>query len=110
MLILGIRPVPWSVLPSAKSEPYKDFIRRQPCAFCGYPPPSDPHHIRNIDGLPTGTGNLPSDFLVLPACRRPDGVSCHEDDQAYRGDFTVEWKQKQIIFHLIEFIMETKNG
>jgi len=110
MLNPDTRPVPWSIFPAIKSKPYLAFTRRQPCAFCGYPPPSEPHHIRNLDGLPTGVGSLPSDFFVLPACRRPDGVSCHEDDQLYKGGFSVEWKQKEIIFHLIEFIMETKNG
>jgi hypothetical protein len=93
-------------IPQVKSKKYKDFIRTRPCAFCGYPPPSEPHHIRNIDGLPTGVGNLPSDFLALPACRRPDGKSCHDEDQAYQGDLSKEDKQQLIIFHLIEYITE----
>ena len=24
-----------------------DGVRRQPCAICGAPPPSDPHHIKS---------------------------------------------------------------
>ena len=65
-----------------KDKNYLKFLRTRQCAICGWPPPSEPHHIRGIDGLP-GTGRKPSDHLAIPVCKKPDGTSCHDDEQKY---------------------------
>lgn len=47
-----------------RDEAYLDWLRTQPCAFCGRPAPSEPsHHGRH------GIALKPSDYLALPSCR-----------------------------------------
>ena len=93
-----------------KNKKYKEWLRKNPCAFCGQPPPSEPHHIRNID-MPTGAGQTPSDYLALPACRE-----CHDKDQRYEllGPGCEDWDKSKkllaIIFHLAHFLEEQRHG
>lgn len=53
------------------------YLRRQPCACCGYPAPSDAAHIRMASPergkLPTGMQVKPSDRFAVPLNR-----VCHE--------------------------------
>jgi hypothetical protein len=52
----------------ARDEPYKAWLRKRPCAFCGRRPPSEvSHHGRR------GVATKASDHEALPACHR-----CHE--------------------------------
>ena len=46
---------------------YLDYVRTLPCADCGKPGPSDPHHESWIDG--TRAGGKPDDAFALPLCR-----------------------------------------
>lgn len=52
------------------------FLRRQPCACCGHPAPSDAAHIRMgspaLGKLPTGMQVKPSDKYAVPLNR-----ACH---------------------------------
>lgn len=61
-----------------RSKKTLQAIRSMPCAFCGSPPPNDPHHAGKKCGM--GSGNrLDALIVLLPACR-----SCHdryEDDR-----------------------------
>lgn len=50
--------------PPARSEVYKEFVRRHPCLNCQAPPPSDPDHNGK-----RGVGQKCSDFLCVPLCR-----------------------------------------
>lgn len=51
-----------------RDEKYLAWLRKQPCAFCFAPPPSEAsHHGKH------GIGIKPSDHEALPACRR-----CHQ--------------------------------
>ena len=90
---------------------YLKWLRTRPCAYCGYIPPSEPHHVRGIDGTP-GTGRKPSDHLALPACRQPNGKSCHDLEQQYvdigEYDERLIRNLKLIVFHLSEYLEETK--
>ncbi len=95
------------LIPKVIDKKYTDWTKTRPCAFCNAPPPSEPHHIRGIDGVP-GTSRKPSDHLALPACHK-----CHEADQSYRLPDNLDRnvnRQKAIIFHLSEYIEETKSG
>lgn len=56
---------------------FLQFLRRQPCACCGHPAPSDAAHIRmgspELGKLPTGMQVKPSDQYAVPlnrACHR----------------------------------------
>lgn len=55
---------------------YLAFLRRQPCACCGHPAPSDAAHIRMgspaLGKLPTGMQVKPSDKYAVPLNR-----ACH---------------------------------
>lgn len=55
---------------------YLAFLRRQPCACCGHPAPSDAAHIRMASlergKFPTGMQVKPSDRFVVPLNR-----ACH---------------------------------
>jgi hypothetical protein len=55
---------------------YLAFLRRQPCACCGHPAPSDAAHIRMASPergkRPTGMQVKPSDKFAVPLNR-----SCH---------------------------------
>lgn len=42
----------------------RDFIRNQSCLVCGYPPPSDPAHIKTRGA---GASNL--EYEMIPLCR-----------------------------------------
>ena len=42
----------------------RDFIRRQPCAACKAPQPSDPAHIKS-----RGAGGKNEDWELMPLCR-----------------------------------------
>jgi hypothetical protein len=92
------KPVRW------ESEKYKAFIREKPCVFCLKPPPSEPHHIRDI--VLSGTGTKPSDGLCVPACR-----NCHEDDQNnenwHRQYINI---QREIILYLNEYLSTLKGA
>ena len=99
------------LLNSIKNPNYLKALRSKPCAICGRPGPSEPHHIRNLDG-PTGVGCRPSDYLALPACRH-----CHDKDQRYEKDADPvldRWRKDgmkdRIIFHLIEYLEEQRHG
>lgn len=93
------------IIPKVKDSKYLDYIRTCPCAFCGFPGPSEPHHIRGVDGAP-GTSRVPSDHLALPSCRE-----CHDGEQRYLTQRSVEELDRMIIFHLSEYIIKrTKVG
>jgi len=93
------------IIPKVKDPKYLEFIRSCPCAFCNKPGPSEPHHVRGVDGLP-GTSRTPSDHLALPACR-----VCHDRSQGYFDGFDREELLKKIVFHLSEYIIaRTKKG
>lgn len=54
--------------PSRYANPrYLDFIRMQPCASCGKPGPSDPHHASWVDG--TRASGKADDAFAYPLCR-----------------------------------------
>ncbi len=97
------------LIPKVIDKKYTEWIKTRPCAFCNTPPPSEPHHVRGIDGMP-GTSRKPSDHLVLPACH-----DCHEGEQQYKsrpikGHDYASGVMRKIIFHLSEYIEETKSG
>lgn len=60
---------------------YLAFLRRQPCACCGHPAPSDAAHIRMASlergKLPTGMQVKPSDRFAVPLNR-----ACHMTQHA----------------------------
>jgi hypothetical protein len=61
-----------------RSERTLKAIRAMPCAFCGAPPPNDPHHAGKKCGM--GGGNrLDATLVLLPACRRCHDI--YEDDR-----------------------------
>lgn len=92
-------------IPKVKDLKYLDWIRTNPCAFCGFPGPSEPHHVKGVDGLP-GTGRRSSDHLVLPACH-----DCHDGEQRYLSQRPKEELYRMVIFHLSEYIiLRTKVG
>lgn len=95
-----------NTIPKVKDSKYLDWIRTNPCAFCGAIPPSEPHHVRGVDGVP-GTSRVPSDHLALPVCRE-----CHDKLQEYRYPQRVDAPvERKIIFHLSEYIIaRTKVG
>jgi len=51
----------------SRSEVFKNFIRSQPCAACGQPSPSEPHHVEQRGKAQTG-----SDYSCVPLCHE-----CH---------------------------------
>lgn len=94
-------------IPKVNDNKYLSWVRTLPCAFCGRPGPSEPHHIRNLDG-PTGGGTRPSDHFALPACH-----GCHQKDQQYTLNYLIPRKQFMallIIKHLSEYISYQKNN
>lgn len=42
-----------------------EMIGQMPCCVCGYPPPSDAHHIRS-----RGSGGPDTAYNVMPMCRK----------------------------------------
>lgn len=81
------RPVPGTRKPSRPrkgSEPaYLAFVRRQPCAACGAPPPSHPHHREGerAPGGPKGGGMKAPDETVVPLCKSnpvTGWLGCHQ--------------------------------
>lgn len=48
-------------------------VKSLPCICCGYPPPSDAHHV-------TGDGMPRNDMRVLPLC-----FSCHQGQNGYHN-------------------------
>ena len=87
---------------------YLEWIRKNPCCFdgCNHVPPSEPHHIRGIDGLP-GTSRKPSDHLALPACR-----THHDLYQKNKGRMDQAEIMRAIVYHLSLYLLEIgeKNG
>jgi hypothetical protein len=80
----------------ANEEPlYRRFVSQQPCAVCGAPPPSDPHHLPRWHG-----GRRAHDRTCIPCCRQ-----CHNDVQhpnSLKGKFEgrtrkwyTEWHQTE---------------
>lgn len=61
-----------------RSGGYLAHIRKQKCAACGSPPPSQAAHIRT--GNEGGTGLKPDDWLTVPLCH-----SCHADQESNPG-------------------------
>ncbi len=55
-----------------RSRAYRAWIREQPCAACGAPPPSDPHHHTLKPGS-KAMGVKVTDAWCVPLCRR-----CHD--------------------------------
>lgn len=51
-----------------RSEIYLDFVRSQPCMWCGALAPSDPDHVG-----PHGLGQKTDDLRTVPACRECHG-------------------------------------
>ena len=94
-----------NTIPNIKDPKYLDWIRTCPCAFCGFQGPSEPHHVKGVDGLP-GTGRKSSDYVALPACDL-----CHDGEQRYLTHRESAWLLKKIVCHLAEYIIaRTKKG
>ncbi len=53
-----------------RSKKYLDWIRQQPCWYCGRP--ARPHHIKGV-GHMSGVGLKAPDFTAMPLCD-----PCHE--------------------------------
>lgn len=72
---------------------YLAFLRRQPCACCGHPAPSDAAHIRMASPergkLPTGMQVKPSDRFAVPLNR-----SCHMTQHA--GSEARFWSDRRL--------------
>lgn len=91
-------------IPRVKDHKYIDWIKTRPCAYCPKPGPSEPHHVRSVDPG-AGVGRKPSDYLVLPACRR-----CHELAGA-RSSIVIpneNFEVNGILYHLQEYLQELK--
>lgn len=86
-------------IPKVESQVYVNFVKSHSCAKCNAPPPSEPHHVRGLDGLP-GVGRRPSDHLAIPLCDK-----CHKLHQAY-GEGTLSETEilKRIIWLLSKWI------
>jgi hypothetical protein len=52
-----------------KSKKYLDWVRKQPCYWCGRE--AEPHHLKGIGNL-GGVGMKSPDWSVIPLCH-----SCH---------------------------------
>jgi len=80
---VGVRPC----RPTPRRGPVRDpaylrWLRAQPCAACGHPPPADPHHTG-----PRGFWQKAADWDAIPLCR-----ACHK---AYHAEgpaaFCARW-------------------
>lgn len=58
----------------SRSERYLAFVRKQSCAGCSAPGPSDPHHWALKGRGRGGMGMKVDDYRVVPLCRK-----CHDD-------------------------------
>lgn len=76
-------------LPAWRSPKYLDWIRSLPCANCGKPGPSDPHHLIGIAGMGTVGGKAPDQFAV-PLC---NGIKdrCHQELHLNRIPLDAQW-------------------
>jgi hypothetical protein len=61
-------------MPLDKSAKWLSLVRDFPCAKCGAPPPSDPHHTCGSFGSIKST-----DFACIPLCRK-----CHIEIESNR--------------------------
>lgn len=94
---------------SGRDPKYLAWIRTQPCAACGFPPPCQAAHQRCLGGA--GIGIKPDDKSVLPLC-----FTCHAKEHAGSLAFweqgtrekTREYVQKIINWHLNKFKDENK--
>lgn len=65
---------------------YLEWIRKQPCAMCGYNySKSQAHHLKGEFHM-SGTGMKAPDFLAMPLC-----ASCHANIHAAKHN----WKRSQ---------------
>ena len=65
------------IRPPDRDPDYLAWVRRQNCALCDAPWPSDPHHV--VTG---GVGQRCSDHYVCPLCR-----PCHNRVQASKATY-----------------------
>lgn len=72
---------------------YLQFLRRQPCACCGHPAPSDAAHLRMASPergkLPTGMQVKPSDRFAVPLNR-----ACHREQHS--GSEAAFWRDRRL--------------
>lgn len=51
-----------------RSEKYLNFVRSKPCISCGFPAPSDAHHLISLGN--GGMGTKDNDGMTIPLCRK----------------------------------------
>lgn len=87
---------------TSRDAQYLDWIRSLPCALCGHPSPSDPHHTASGGVSKTG-----SDYSAIPVCR-----CCHNDiHQHYaKGGFCRPELLEQLIESLQHNYLTTVKG
>jgi len=66
---------------------YLRFVRRQPCANCGHPPPVEAHHII---GYRRGGIRAP-DLMAVPLCR-----ACHRELHRTLHEDRLGWLMAQV--------------
>lgn len=61
-------------------------VKSLSCCMCGAAPPSDAHHIRDLE---VGAGQKSSDFETIPLCK-----GCHQGDNGFHGLGRKEWERR----------------
>lgn len=81
----------------ARAPHYLAWVRELPCALCGAPPPSDPHHAG-----PRGMGQKTDDYRVLPLCR-----ACHRRLHDGHAELEVERRQLDLLVTWLRITEQT---
>jgi cytochrome c553 len=81
-----------------RDKPYLAWLRKQPCAFCMAPPPSEVSH----HGL-RGISIKPSDHEALPACKRCHTRHHQQGSPAPRFDALAKDARREAYAHLAEW-------
>ena len=68
---MDVTPLPKPRKPIQDQE-YLDYVKMQPCLFCGQQPAGQAHHVRF--GHKAGMGIKPDDYRSIPLCQK------HHDD------------------------------
>lgn len=80
---------PYSV--RIRNKEYLDWVKKFPCARCGKPGPSDPHHLRG-----GGAALKCHDYETIPLCRICHNYLEHAGKQTFAREMEGRIEEAQI--------------
>lgn len=89
------RPEVWAAIGS--DAEYLAWVRQQPCAFCGSPPPNEAAHVRRVANG-AGTGIKP-EYSAIALCRAHHEAQHQHGENAVRGKAQVDKWRIEFIQH-----------